>query len=145
METEKNKPGRPKKIKKPLALWELFAAYRSNTKSNPIIIVDWVGKDAIRVNREKERPLTMEGFENYCEDKNIIVELKDYFSNKDYRYDEFAPICTRIRREIRQNHIEGGMTGIFNTSITQRLNNLVEHVEQVFIEQPLFPVVKYSK
>jgi hypothetical protein len=31
------------------------------------------------------------------------------------------------------------MAGIYNPSITQRLNNLIEKVEQTNIEQPLFP------
>jgi hypothetical protein len=30
------------------------------------------------------------------------------------------------------------MAGIYNPSITQRLNNLVDKVEQTVIEQPLF-------
>ena len=35
-------------------------------------------------------------------------------------------ICTRIRAEIRQDQIDGGMAGIYNTSITQRLKGLVD-------------------
>jgi hypothetical protein len=31
------------------------------------------------------------------------------------------------------------MVGQYNPSITQRLNNLKEQVEQINIEQPLFP------
>jgi hypothetical protein len=34
------------------------------------------------------------------------------------------------------------MVGQYNASITQRLNNLKEQVEQTNIEQPLFPDVE---
>jgi hypothetical protein len=58
--------GRPNKITSPEHLWELFQAYKKKTKENPFIVKDFVGKDAEMVYREKERPLTIEGFENYC-------------------------------------------------------------------------------
>ena len=45
-------------------------------------------------------------------------------------YTEFRDICSHIKDEIRLNQIEGGMVGIYNPSITQRLNNLVEKSEQ---------------
>jgi hypothetical protein len=54
------------------------------------------------------------------------------------RYGDYVSICTRIRKNIRQDQIEGGMTGIYNTSITQRLNNLTEKHEVTHREQPLF-------
>ena len=54
------------------------------------------------------------------------------------RYLEFTAICSRIRKEIREDQITGGMVGQYNASITQRLNNLKEQVEQTNIEQPLF-------
>ncbi len=72
----------------------------------------------------------MEGFENYCEDQGVINDLSDYFSNKEDRYSKYAAICRRIKRTIRQDQIEGGMAGIYNASITQRLNGLTEKVEQ---------------
>jgi DNA polymerase II small subunit/DNA polymerase delta subunit B len=58
--------------------------------------------------------------------------------NRDKRYLEFTAICSRIRKEIREDQITGGMVGQYNASITQRLNNLKEQVEQTNIEQPLF-------
>ena len=40
--------------------------------------------------------------------------------------------------EIRQDQIEGGMSGIYNPSITQRLNGLTDKSEVMVKEQPLF-------
>jgi hypothetical protein len=73
--------------------------------------------------------LTLEGFENYCNDKGIISDLGLYFSNNEGRYSDYLTICARIRRIIKQDQIEGGMVGIYNPSITQRLNGLVDKQE----------------
>jgi DNA polymerase II small subunit/DNA polymerase delta subunit B len=80
----------------------------------------------------------MEGFEIYC--WNEVGCVEDYFKNRDKNYEEYSPICSRIRKEIRQDQITGGMVGQYNPSITQRLNNLKEQVEQTNIEQPLFRI-----
>jgi len=68
----------------------------------------------------------MEGFECYVWDQDIASGIDQYFSNQEGKYADFLGICTRIRREIRQDQISGGMAGIYNPSITQRLNNLTE-------------------
>lgn len=130
--------GRPKKIETPEILWQHFLEYKKFVKSQPFIVKDWVGKDAESVYREKEKPLTIEGFENYLEDNEIISHLSDYFANTKGNYDSYSTICSRIRRNVRQDQIEGGMAGMYNPSITQRLNNLTEKTETIVREQPLF-------
>lgn len=129
-EGQKNPVGRPKKIESPQKLWEHFVAYRNEIKGNPLLVHDFVGKFSDEVYRKKDRPLTLDGFENYCADQEIIEDLGDYFSNKDSRYIDFATICSRIKRVIRQDQIEGGMAGIYNPSVTQRLNGLVDKREE---------------
>jgi hypothetical protein len=127
-----------KYIETPEKMWELFLAYKKEVKDNPIIVKDWVGKDAMDVYREKERPLTDKGFYNYC--RRNIGCVRQYFDNQDKLYDEYIAICSHIKEEIDQDQIEGGMAGIYNPSITQRLNGLVDKTEQRTIqEQPLFP------
>jgi len=121
--------GRYKLIETPELLWEYFKEYKKETKSKPYIIKDWVGKDSNEVYREKERPLTMEGFECYLFDQEIISDLGDYFSNKNNNYENYSTICLRVKKAIRQDQIEGGMAGVYNPSITQRLNSLVEKVQ----------------
>lgn len=131
--------GRPKKIESPEKLLEYFKRYQEETKSNPFKVTDWVGKDAVAVSREKERPLTIEGFECWLFDNKIINDLGDYLSNKDGRYQEFTTICSHIKKMTRKDQIEGGMAGMYNPSITQRLNGLVDKSEvKASIEQPLF-------
>lgn len=118
-----------KNIESPDIMWQYFEKYKSDIKDNPILVHDFVGKDGYSVDRKKQRPLTMEGFQNWLDDNEIITDVTDYFENKEDRYKEYIRICSRIRRTIRQDQIEGGMAGIYNPSITQRLNGLKEQTE----------------
>lgn len=134
--------GKNKYIENPEKMWEYFERYKKEVKQDVILVHDFVGKDAEEVYRRKERPLTLEGFENWCADNEIIEDLGHYFANTDNRYENYRTICSRIKKVIRQDQIEGGMAGIYNPSITQRLNNLVERTEVKEVkEQPLFPDV----
>jgi len=134
----KNKVGRPRNLESPEQLSELFDKYKADVKANPRIKSVFGGKEFEERAEPLERPLTLEGFELFCYDEVGVVE--QYFKNTDKRYEEFVPICTRIRKAIRQDQIEGGMVGQYNPSITQRLNGLTEKVESTIItEQPLFP------
>lgn len=120
-------------------MWKLFQDYRDWVKNNPILIEDYVGKDAVRVMREKPRCLTMEGFDNYLFEKDILDGVQNYFANTNDAYTDFLSICSRIKQAIREDQISGGMAGIYNPSITQRLNGLVDKTEsKVTVEQPLF-------
>jgi hypothetical protein len=132
--------GKRKYIETPEKLLEYFEEYKKETKNNPIKVQDYVGKDADMVYRTKERPLTIDGFEVWLFKKGIIGDLSHYFANTDNKYSNYLTICTHIRKEVRSDQIEGGMAGIYNPSITQRLNNLVERQENTIVtEQPLFP------
>ena len=118
-------------IETPEKLYELFTAYKEEIKKNPILVHDFVGKDGYSVHREKQRPLTMAGFEVYVmNDEGIASKGVDqYFGNQNDLYGEYVGICSRIRKEIRQDQIEGGSVGIYNASITQRLNGLTDKQE----------------
>ena len=128
--------GHGKYIETPEKMWKYFEAYRAGVKANPRTKTVFPGKDAIPQHEPLERPLTLEGFENWCADAGIIEDLSNYFANTKGNYSDYSTICSRIRRVIRQDQIEGGMVGQYNASITQRLNSLVDKQEnQVFIEQ----------
>ena len=105
------KVGRPKKIETPEELLKMFSKYKREVKEN------------FRYNAEYD------------------VTVEHYLQNSRDAYDEFRTISTRIRKEIRNDQINGGMVGQYNPSITARLNALKEQIEQTNIEQPLFPDV----
>ena len=123
---------KPKLIKTPQEMQDLFDLYKVSLKPREIQKATAAGVKS----EFHTPPLTFEGFQNFCEDTVCCVH--QYFENRDNRYNEYVDVCTRIRRLIRQDQIEGGMVGQYNASITQRLNGLKEQVEQTNIEQPLF-------
>lgn len=135
------KAGRPfgtKKVQSPEKLWEYFQAYQIKVKNDPFTVKDWVGKDAYEVQRPKEKPLTIEGFECYLFDEGIVGDLGNYFANTDNAYSDYLTICSHIRKIVRADQIAGGMAGIYNPSITQRLNGLVEKSEaDIKINKPV--------
>ena len=136
----KSTRGNKKYIDSPEIMWDLFEEYQSKVKANPFMVRDWVGGMAMQVERPKEKPLTYEGFSNYVFSKGILKDTDDYFGNTGGAYEDFSDICARIKKIIREDQIAGGMAGMYNPSITQRLNNLVEKTQtDLKIEQPLFP------
>jgi len=84
--------------------------------------------------------ITMEGFTIFCNSKGLVTDLKHYYANTREAYNSFIDICRLTKAVIREDQISGGMFVIYNPSITQRLNNLTERVEQTRIGQPMFPL-----
>jgi hypothetical protein len=123
-----------KYIETPDKMWELFEAYRKEVKDNPRVKHVFVGKDGNSDYERLERPLTIEGFKNYCFE--IVGDITAYLVNRDNSYAEYSTICSRIKETIRQDQIEGGMVGQYNPSITQRLNGLADKQEHNFTQEP---------
>ena len=121
--------GKHKYIETPEKMWEHFEAYKTEVKSNPRKKHVFVGKDGVSDYELLERPLTLDGFECYCYDNGIISDLSNYFANSDNKYSDYSTICSRIRKAIKDDQIQGGMVGQYNASITQRLNGLTDKSE----------------
>lgn len=129
MAKEQSKRGRPRVIQSPDELLAMWEQYKQWTLENPIRVQDFVGKDGDEVYRLKQRPLTQQRFETFCADK-YGVTVHQYFDNAGGSYNDFLAVCSRIVKERQADQIEGGMAGIYNPSITQRLNGLTEQVKQ---------------
>ena len=116
-------------FKTPDELLDAWNAYKEHLKVEALewVKIQYVGKDGEQKKDAYRLPLVMDGFEVFCYKKYGCVE--QYFKNKDDYYNDFVPICRAIKKEIRADQITGGMLGVFNTSITQRLNNLAEKSE----------------
>jgi len=90
--------------------------------------IQYVGKNGQRVEDYPVLPYSLDGFEVWYY-KTYNKWIHQYFEQKDGYYQEFVSICSHIKKEIRSQQITGGMLGMFNPSITQRLNNLVEKTD----------------
>jgi hypothetical protein len=110
-------------------LQKAFEAYKEHLEVEALkwVKVQYVGKEGERVEDKYKLPMTLEGFEIFC--YNNYGMVKQYFDNKDGYYTDFVAICSYIRTEIRNNQITGGLLGVYNPSITQRLNGLTEKVQ----------------
>jgi hypothetical protein len=119
--------GRPRNVENPERLWELFQGYVVDLKlkESEWLKIQYVGKEGERKSDSLKLPLTFEGFKRYCWDEEVGC-IEHYFKNSEEAYEEFRHICSRIKNSIRENQILGGMLGVFNPSITQRLNGLAE-------------------
>ena len=132
-------------FKSPHELELAWKAYKDHLieESSKWLKIQYVGKEGQRMTDEMKLPYTMDGFEVFCYNNYGTVE--QYFKNKDGYYTDFVPICSHIKKEIRENQITGGMLGIYNSSITQRLNNLVEKVEDVTPQAPKKIIIKVNR
>jgi hypothetical protein len=110
-----------------LNAWDQYKQYLiEEAKKWPKI--QYVGKDGQRVEDYPVLPYSLDGFEVWYYN-NFNKWIHQYFEQKDGYYQDFVSICSHIRKEIRSQQITGGMLGMFNPSITQRLNNLTESTQ----------------
>lgn len=116
-------------FKTPEELKIVWEEYKESLKKEALewVKIQYVGKEGQRVEDPFKLPYTLEGFNVYCYKNYGLV--KQYFNNQDGLYDDFITICSHIREEIRANQITGGLLGMYNPSITQRLNGLVDKKE----------------
>lgn len=126
-------------FKSPDELEVVFQSWKEHlkTEASKWLRVQYVGKDGDRKADGQKVPMTLEGFKRFCREKH--GEVHNYFDNTDSYYDDFKVICSRIKEEIREDQIIGGLLGFYNPSITQRLNGLVDKSQvDIKAEQPLF-------
>lgn len=116
-------------FKSPQELEDAWNEFKEDLKeqAKEWIKIQYVGKDGEQKRDPMKVPMTMEGFERFCYKKYGCVE--QYFKNQGNYFSEFIPICSHIRKEIRENQIIGGLLGVYNPSITQRLNGLTEKTD----------------
>jgi hypothetical protein len=109
---KRSKDGRDKDYT-PDTLWEESCNYFQWCEDNPWKEKDWVGKDAVRVEREKPRPFTVLGL---CIFLDIDHQtLLNYEKTKEY----FA-VVTRIKDIIYTQKFEGAAVGAYNSNIIAR-------------------------
>lgn len=127
----KNKPPAKPKYMTPEDMFIHFQAYRVKRKADPFLIEDFGatknGIEKVVMNREKA--LTMDGFEIYLMEEGIMQDIGHILANRDKRYDAYIPIIAAIKKYIRDDQITGGMGGIYNANLTSRLNGLSDKQE----------------
>ena len=135
----RSKHGRDRIFKSPALLWEAACEYFQWVVDNPLIEIDFVGKDAERVEKPHTRPLTYEGLFSY------LGVNKDYFNDferslegkKDGLSADFSGIITHIRQTIYRQKFEGAACGFYNANIIARDLGLADKSDITSGEKPL--------
>jgi hypothetical protein len=122
--------GQPKVFKSPEELWGKFTAYKQWCKDNPRLKEDYVGKDAVRVMRQLQRPLSWIGFECWLFDNGIACSLSHYEANTNNGYEEFLPIIRTIKHQIETDQFDGAVVGQYNQNIIARKLGLIDKREE---------------
>lgn len=114
----------------PEELEAYFEKYKAWVAANPILVQDYVGKDGTEVDRKKNRPLTIDGFEVWLRHNSKIKCCQHILDNVKSAYNEFVEVARYIKTSIKADQIEGGMAGIYQHTITARLNGLTEKIQE---------------
>lgn len=121
---QRSKHGRDKLFESPDLLWGAACEYFEYTDSRKWTKKDWVGKDAIEVDRETETPYTISGF---CLYANASRQWWNKF--KDNATPDFLEVIARIEDIMFTQKFEGAAVGAFNTNIIARDLGMVEKTE----------------
>lgn len=120
----RSKHGRDKLFETPELLWEAAVEYFTETDKRKWIRKDWVGKDAMEVERECETPYTISGLCLYLDcSRDWFYKFKES-ANKDFLY-----IITRIEQIMFSQKFEGAAVGAFKENLIARELGLAEKSE----------------
>jgi hypothetical protein len=139
--------GKKKYIETPELYLKLWNEYVKEVKSKPKLVHDFVGKDGNSVHRERERPLSWDGFELFVMQKGYIKtpDLSEYCNEDNKSYSDYLPLSRAFKKQIKADHIEGGMTNIYNANITASLHGLKNHNETEIKANVTIPIPDIGK
>jgi hypothetical protein len=120
----RSKHGRDLLFATPELLWESCCEYFEATKKRKWVKKDWVGKDAIEVDRETDAPFTLMGLCLY------LGCNRGYFSDfKQTCSKDFSEVIARVEDIIYTQQYEGATVGAYNANIIARALGLTEKSE----------------
>ena len=111
---QRYKHGRDKIFESPVSLEMAAEEYFDWCHQNPLIEIDFVGKDAVQVEKPKMRAFTWSGLELYLQ----VESLREYKTNPNYK--DFSQVITRIEKVIYTQKFEGAAAGFLNPNIIAR-------------------------
>lgn len=128
----RSKHGRDKLFTNPEELWEAACEYFEWCEQNPLIEVDFVGKDATQVHKPKMRPFTMQGLCLYLDcNTHYFYDFEKALKGKDDELSrDFSYIITRIKETIYNQKFTGAASGFLNANIISRDLGLADKNQQ---------------
>ncbi len=113
--THRSTHGRGTLFGSPELMWEAAVEYFQWCIDNPLLEVQYVGKDAKRVEVPKMRPFTLQGL---CRFLDCNTKYFNEFDEKNHP--DFSEIITRIRETIYEQKFTGAAAGFLKESIIVR-------------------------
>jgi len=115
---QRSKHGREKLFQTPELMWEAAKEYFEWCEANPLIEIDYKGKDADRVEIPKLRAFTLHGLCLYldCNTQYFKTFKAQLRENDEYKSD-FNTVITRIEEIIYNQKFTGAAAGFLNPNI----------------------------
>ncbi len=120
----RSKHGRDILFATPELLWEAATEYFEWCTSNPLIEIDFKGKDASKVEIPHMRPFTIHGLCLY------IGCGTSYLRNFQPPNEDFKAVITRIEEMIYSQKFDGAAAGFLNPNIIASDLGLAKKIEQ---------------
>lgn len=121
--TLRERNGRKKIFETPEELWEQAQEYFNWCDENPLVEIDYKGKENEMVDYPRMRAYTWSGLELYLD----ISSLRHYKNNETHK--DFLQIITRIEKIIYTQKFEGSAAGMLNPNIIARDLGLTDKKE----------------
>jgi hypothetical protein len=139
--------GREKLFATPDLMWDAACEYFEWCEENPLIEIDFRGKDSDEVRIPKMRPYTLQGLCRYLDCNTVYFnQFEKALREKDDEMSKgFSQIVTRIREAVYEQKFSGAAAGFLNPNIIARDLGLKEHTEATGKDgTALFPSVAVS-
>lgn len=133
-----NPIGKPPLYPNPQDLWDKAVEYFNWSIEHPIPIVNKSTKHRNFTSRGSEdgngeevqtapRPFTLYGFCAWCS----IANWTEFKHSAAHRTEDYLRVVRAIEDTITQQQLDGGLTGLYNSNLTARLNGISDKIEQV--------------
>ena len=119
----RSKHGRDKIFSSPDVLWDAACEYFQWCEDNPLIELDFRGKDAVPVELPKMRAFIWSGLELFLG----VGSLREYKTNPEYN--DFSHVITRIEQVMYNQKFTGAAAGMLNPNIIARDLGLKEQTD----------------
>lgn len=121
------KHGRDTLFESPELLWDAATEYFEWCDNNPLIEIDFKGKDADRVELPKMRPYTLHGLCLYLDCSTSY--FREFKNSERKSKKDFMSVITRIEETIYNQKFTGAASGFLNPNIIARDLGLVDKKE----------------
>lgn len=118
----RSKHGRDKLFESPELMWEAACEYFQWCEDNPLIEIDYTGKDATKVEKPKMRAFTIQGLTLYlgCNVQYFNDFEKGLKDKSNHVANDFSSVVTRIRETIYNQKFTGAAAGFLKENIISR-------------------------